>query len=86
MVNQLVSKTISLIRNNFGNYNKLVVTKTQENISCKERLTGASVSGIPSIAATKMQTTSPMFEDIMYLMNCLVLLYIALPSATACLE
>lgn len=27
MVNQLVSKTISLIRNNFGNYNKLVVTK-----------------------------------------------------------
>ena len=48
-----------------------------------EKLTGARVSGIPSTAATKIQTTSPMLEEIMYLINCFVLLYIALPSATA---
>lgn len=50
------------------------------------QLTGTRVSGIPSIAATNIQTTSPMFEDIIYLINCFVLLYIALPSATACTE
>ena len=49
-----------------------------------EELTGTRVSGIPSTAATKIQTTSPILEDIIYLMNCLVLLYMALPSATAC--
>lgn len=38
------------------------------------KLTGTRVSGIPSIAATKIQTTSPIFEDIMYLINCFVLL------------
>uniref|UniRef100_A0A7C9DQT5 Uncharacterized protein n=1 Tax=Opuntia streptacantha TaxID=393608 RepID=A0A7C9DQT5_OPUST len=38
---------------------------------------------MPSTAATNIQTTSPIFEEIMYLMNCFVLLYIALPSATA---
>jgi hypothetical protein len=42
------------------------------------------VSGIPSTAATKMHTTSPIFDEIMYRMNCLVLLYMALPSETAC--
>ena len=46
-------------------------------------LTGISVSGIPSTAATKIQTTSPIFDEIMYRINCLVLLYMALPSATA---
>jgi hypothetical protein len=46
-------------------------------------LTGTSVSGIPSTAATKIQTTSPIFDEIMYRINCLVLLYMALPSATA---
>ena len=50
------------------------------------KLTGAKVSGIPSTAATNIHTTSPIFEEIMYLINCLVLLYIALPSATACQE
>jgi hypothetical protein len=41
------------------------------------------VSGIPSTAATKIQTTSPIFDEIMYRINCFVLLYMALPSATA---
>ena len=58
--------------------------KTMEDKHCK--LTGASVSGIPSTAATNIQTTSPILEEIMYLINCFVLLYIALPSATACSE
>lgn len=66
-----------------GKINKNV---TSESFTSKLEaiLTGIKVSGIPSTAATKMQTTSPMFEEIMYLMNCLVLLYIARPSATAC--
>ena len=34
---------------------------------------GESVSGMPSAAATKMHTTSPMLEETMYRMNCLVL-------------
>lgn len=51
-----------------------------------QELTGTRVSGIPSTAATKIQTTSPIFEEIMYRINCFVLLYIALPSATACSE
>lgn len=38
------------------------------------KLTGTSVSGMPRSAATNMQTTSPIFDDIMYLMNCFVLL------------
>ena len=62
--------------------------KTIITIVCKQKirefpLTGISVSGIPSTAATKIQTTSPIFDEIMYRINCLVLLYMALPSATA---
>jgi hypothetical protein len=54
-----------------------------KNKRYKYKLTGISVSGIPSTAATKIQTTSPIFDEIMYRINCFVLLYMALPSATA---
>lgn len=46
--------------------------------------TGTSVSGMPTAAARKMHTTSPMLELTMYRMNCLVLAKMARPSATAC--
>ena len=49
-------------------------------------LSKAKVSDIPSTAATKIHTTSPIFEEIMYLIHCFVLLYMALPSATAYIE
>ena len=41
------------------------------------------LKGIPMRAAKKMATTSPMLDDTMYRMNCLVLAKMALPSATA---
>eukprot|EP00963_Diacronema_lutheri_P014275 scaffold2859_cov349-Pavlova_lutheri.AAC.12 len=45
--------------------------------------TGMSPSGIPRAAVKKMLTTSPIFEEIMYLMKAFMLLKIPLPSATA---
>lgn len=64
---------------------KIIITIVckQKNKKYKYILTGISVSGIPSTAATKIQTTSPIFDEIIYRINCFVLLYMALPSATA---
>lgn len=62
---------------------KTIITIVCKQIIRELPLTGTSVSGIPSTTATKIQTTSPIFDVIMYRINCLVLLYMALPSATA---
>mmetsp|Transcript_7963 Transcript_7963/g.49175 ORF Transcript_7963/g.49175 Transcript_7963/m.49175 type:complete len:249 (+) Transcript_7963:1120-1866(+) len=45
--------------------------------------TGMSPSGIPKAAVKKILTTSPMLDEIMYLMKAFMLLKIPLPSATA---
>lgn len=45
--------------------------------------TDVKLSGIPRRAVKKIERTSPIFDEIRYLMNAFILLYIDLPSSIA---